>query len=162
MNEHIGKHDYIGVLNLLRDRYNMTGKDGETLVSCEELKNGDISYKVFKALAVKVLFRRSFTRLLIKNAILKNSNVDLGTYFLHPIKSIPDMQALDLEREDDIVSYIINYLDIAIQNYDAPKKFGCCSRYKECSDKKECINPNKIRAKQCFYRDNLEKGNIFY
>lgn len=133
MNEHIGKHDYIGVLSFLRDRYNMSGKDGETLVSCEELKNGDISYKVFKALAVKVLFRRSFTRLLIKNTILKNSNVDLGTYFLHPIKSTPDMQALDLEREDDIVSYIISFLDIAIQNHDTPKESGS-SRRKESSD----------------------------
>lgn len=40
--------------------------------------------------------------------------------------------------------------------------FGCCSRYKECSDAKKCIHPDKERAEHCQYRKNLESGKIFY
>lgn len=40
--------------------------------------------------------------------------------------------------------------------------FGCCSRYKECSDVKQCIHPDKERAEYCQYRKNLESGKIFY
>jgi hypothetical protein len=40
--------------------------------------------------------------------------------------------------------------------------FGCCSQYKECSDAKKCIHPDKERSKYCQYRKNLESGKIFY
>lgn len=40
--------------------------------------------------------------------------------------------------------------------------FGCCGRYKECSEAKKCIHPDKERAEYCQYRKNLESGKIFY
>lgn len=42
--------------------------------------------------------------------------------------------------------------------------FGCCHRYRQCSDAKRCLlqDIDSERAKQCTYRSKLEQGNIFY
>jgi hypothetical protein len=40
--------------------------------------------------------------------------------------------------------------------------FGCCSRYLECSNKKLCVHPDKINARGCMYKANLDRGRIFY
>lgn len=38
--------------------------------------------------------------------------------------------------------------------------FGCCSRYRECSDARRCLAPDIGHG--CMYRRNLEAGRIFY
>lgn len=40
--------------------------------------------------------------------------------------------------------------------------FSCCSRYVQCSDEKECIQPNKLLATGCAYGKHLKNGRIFY
>lgn len=40
--------------------------------------------------------------------------------------------------------------------------FGCCSKYKECSDERHCIHENPFYSLGCIYRSHLEEGNIFY
>lgn len=40
--------------------------------------------------------------------------------------------------------------------------FGCCSRYRECSNAKRCVIDDADYRKNCLYRANLEKGNVFY
>ena len=40
--------------------------------------------------------------------------------------------------------------------------FGCCSRYKECSDVKKCLHDNKLYARNCIYGTRLAEGRIFY
>ncbi|WMJ84494.1 hypothetical protein ACS3UN_06920 [Oscillospiraceae bacterium LTW-04] len=40
--------------------------------------------------------------------------------------------------------------------------FGCCHRYEECSDAKECTHPDRLRAMCCDYKKHLEEGRIFY
>ena len=42
------------------------------------------------------------------------------------------------------------------------ERFGCCSRYNECSDEKKCIHPDIKFAQGCIYKNNLENGRIFY
>lgn len=41
-------------------------------------------------------------------------------------------------------------------------KFGCCSRYKECSNVGKCIHNDVLYSSACEYRHNLEAGRIFY
>lgn len=41
-------------------------------------------------------------------------------------------------------------------------RFGCCSRFYECSDAKHCVHENKLYSKACRYRDSLDQGRIFY
>lgn len=40
--------------------------------------------------------------------------------------------------------------------------FGCCGKYKECSDVKQCVHPDKQVSLSCYYRRNLLQGKIFY
>lgn len=49
-------------------------------------------------------------------------------------------------------------------NYSTIFGFGCCHRYEQCSDMKECLikNSDPIFARGCQYRQNLEAGRIFY
>lgn len=49
-----------------------------------------------------------------------------------------------------------------IENYEPSEKFGCCHRYRECSNAKKCLHPNQFYARSCQYRKNLESGKIFY
>ncbi len=43
-----------------------------------------------------------------------------------------------------------------------PKSFDCCSRFKQCSDARRCIHPDKSIAINCGYRSILASGRIFY
>lgn len=66
---------------------------------------------------------------------------------------------------ESIAQQIIERIEaVFIQCYqeEPAESFGCCSRYNECSDKKECIHPDPKFAQGCMYKENLEKGRIFY
>lgn len=49
-----------------------------------------------------------------------------------------------------------------LELYSPSTVFGCCSKYKQCSDAGKCIHDYKLYAKGCQYRKNLESGLIFY
>lgn len=40
--------------------------------------------------------------------------------------------------------------------------FACCHLYRKCSDAKHCVISDEARSSMCAYRENLEKGIIFY
>ena len=40
--------------------------------------------------------------------------------------------------------------------------FGCCSRYRACSDARCCVISDRDYSSFCLYRKNLEAGRIFY
>lgn len=44
----------------------------------------------------------------------------------------------------------------------AAETFGCCSRYRNCSDTGVCLIPHLDYSKNCTYRKALEAGRIFY
>lgn len=39
---------------------------------------------------------------------------------------------------------------------------ACCNSYLQCSDQRACIKPHSLTSVSCYYRRNLEKGNVFY
>lgn len=43
-----------------------------------------------------------------------------------------------------------------------PDAFGCCSRFRSCSDEKRCLISHLEYSSHCSYRKNLENGKIFY
>ena len=65
---------------------------------------------------------------------------------------------------DEIValSFTLSEIAIDILSEIGGENFGCCSRYEACSDAKACIHPDKLFARACSYRRNLEQGKIFY
>lgn len=42
-----------------------------------------------------------------------------------------------------------------------PKEYDCCSRFEECSDAKQCTNPDHASALGCGYRKILASGRVF-
>lgn len=62
----------------------------------------------------------------------------------------------------DVESIEMKILRDIFQKYMPSYKFGCCSRFKECSEMKKCIHPDLFYAKGCQYRKNLDAGRIFY
>lgn len=70
-------------------------------------------------------------------------------------------RATEMELAEIIQKIMVKTDEFIINNYH-PEIFGCCSRYVECSDNRQCIHPDLLRAKGCQYRKNLEIGRIFY
>lgn len=62
----------------------------------------------------------------------------------------------------DVENFSMKILRDVFQKYMPSYSFGCCSRYKECSDAKKCIHPDLYYARGCHYRKNLKAGKIFY
>ena len=50
----------------------------------------------------------------------------------------------------------------AIRTSFTVSAFGCCSKYEQCSDARECLHSNPFYSLGCIYRTNLEAGRIFY
>jgi len=70
---------------------------------------------------------------------------------------------IDIENPEDIANYIEFLQALLETTIDAfPAEFGCCHRFEECSDIKQCIHPDSDRAIRCWYRKNLKSGKIFY
>lgn len=66
------------------------------------------------------------------------------------------------EIDRDLETYIKNIMSYSVKSFEPSDKFGCCSKYKECSDAKRCLHNNLFYSKACWYRKNLEAGKIFY
>lgn len=43
-----------------------------------------------------------------------------------------------------------------------PTDFSCCSRYRQCSDRRACTNPDRDMALRCGYRKALRDGRVFF
>lgn len=78
-------------------------------------------------------------------------------------KSEPGCILLDI-GPDGINAAHLHAVRIAAQiTLDAfPCDWGCCGRYLECSDAKQCVHPDKLASLSCYYRRNLLHGRVFY
>lgn len=67
------------------------------------------------------------------------------------------------ETSPSLPWYIKQHTVYCYQGYiSKARSFGCCHRFKECSDAKKCLHPNKLYATACMYRNHLDAGRIFY
>jgi len=78
------------------------------------------------------------------------------------IKSPKDYIQSYFSTYDEAESFLRKYIPQYVEDYPPTERFGCCHRYVECSNAKECLAPDKFHAKGCYYKNNLENGRIFY
>jgi hypothetical protein len=84
-------------------------------------------------------------------------------YYL--IKSEPTFIRIDL---DNFISLMDKHAEFShimqtiFNDLFTGESFSCCSRYAECSDEKRCTHPDLIYALNCYYKENLIAGKIFY
>ncbi len=63
----------------------------------------------------------------------------------------------------NLAEYIRRNAIYCIRGYvSKATRFGCCSKFVQCSDARKCLHENKLYSKACMYRDNLDQGRIFY
>lgn len=104
--------------------------------------------------------------------LLPNPNIRIAFPVFSFLKFSPDLP-YSLEKNpaeygsveinpNDLESPAMNLLKTIFINYTPQNKFGCCSRYKKCSDAKRCVHRDLFYAKGCQYKKNLDSGKIFY
>lgn len=80
------------------------------------------------------------------------SDLDVGC-----IRLIFDKNSLEL------VDFVKEHVLYTLARYvSKASRFGCCSRFMDCSDAKKCVHENKLYSKACMYRSHLDSGRIFY
>lgn len=86
-----------------------------------------------------------------ENAEIKNIKSDkLNTYINFNIWN------------DYVVKFMKDIIIYYVETFEPSDKFGCCSKYKECSEAKKCLHNDKFYSRACWYKKNLEAGKIFY
>lgn len=152
----------------LKENFSQKGKNAGALISADLIINEPEYPTIHSTNFVKSS--------LVMKFIPNKSNYEL----LVPIQQYSDLKEhfcmLDAKDKADkvyqhvvfdfhdtsIFSYIESNIRFCIDNYTSSNTFGCCSRYSECSLHQKCLHPNKLYAKGCLYRKNLETGKIFY
>ena len=82
-----------------------------------------------------------------KNAEVKNKRI--VEYLSRPS---------DLNRFEQLILDIYDYREREAKG----KLFDCCHRYLECSNQRDCTNPDKEISDCCTYRRRLKQGIIFF
>ena len=90
-------------------------------------------------------------------------NKDIATWSINSDKEFFRITPLDFlhiinEHKDDFGQLAAQ---ICIDAMCFPK-FGCCSKYQQCSDIGHCIHDDTLYSSACEYRKNLESGKNFY
>lgn len=82
------------------------------------------------------------------------------------MKSYPDSSIINFkEKSNDFYEVCRIIIKVFIENYEPnqqSEKFGCCSKYLQCSNARKCLHDDLNYARACLYRENLEAGKIFY
>ena len=65
---------------------------------------------------------------------------------------------------EEFIPLLRECVDYSVRNYNSKAtKFGCCSRFKECSAAGKCTHPNKLYSRACYYRIlHLDNGEVLY
>lgn len=147
--------------------YEICKKD-EKLKLDDKYKNGAFSYKILKNnILLKYNIMKKVSDFIevryINNSILENiknkfTNVQYKENDLYIRININDINQIDI-IENEIKEIFIN---LFLQYMNTEESFGCCSKYIECSDAKQCVH-NDVRLRfSCMYKKNLDLGKIFY
>ena len=89
-------------------------------------------------------------------------HIDLFTDFsVSRIKSEPDFIRVSFDTIDDIKRMKDAFIAI-IKALPVPIAFDVCSRYQQCSDALQCVDPDPQHALGCSYKRKLEKGIVFF
>lgn len=91
---------------------------------------------------------------------LKNRDL-FANYQISQIKSDPDFIRVHFSSIEDIKNMKEAFVSI-IKSFPMPIAFDVCSRYMQCSDALQCVNPDHKHALGCSYKRKLENGIVFF
>ncbi len=132
------------------------------VVNAQTNVDGSISVTVNNTLVLRAKSKKS-NQLFYLKPQAKNSFEALGITLLPNKNSnwicfsssvFDPLNGMKEQLRASLFSYIYNMLK--------SNKFGCCSKYLECSNEKMCLHADLAYSMGCTYRHNLEAGRIFY
>ena len=82
-------------------------------------------------------------------------------YNITQIKSCPDFIRVHFSSLEDIKNMKDAFIAIA-KGFYVPVAFDVCSRYLQCSDALQCVDPDPKHALGCSYKKKLENGIVFF
>ena len=112
------------------------------------------------ALIAKLDLRKSINLMINKDIINKIELI--GYSNLTPLKTPENYISVTINEVYDFYYTYNTLINYTLLSYRPSERFGCCGRYIDCSDNNKCTHPNKLYARACQYRENLENGLIFY
>lgn len=127
-------------------------------VNLSENKDGSISIKAKSYLVAKIVPKPQHFNLEFRTKYLPLFPMLSAKTFNKEFSRV----AFSTIEEICSLAYTLSEIAIDILSEVGGENFGCCSRYEACSDAKQCIHPDKLFARACSYRRNLEQGKIFY
>ncbi len=130
-------------------------------------KDGTISIKAKSILVakVKLTHRTRYFEVRTKNVDYFEKYISTNSIFSScAITNLGEWSRITVKSVDEVLAFasLISIVYMLVLSELGGESFGCCARYVECSDAKECTNPDKMMSFACAYKRNLEAGRIFY
>lgn len=116
-------------------RSDYTG-DNKAILFCRIKSGGNVKYISFYD-----KYKKAFENLGLKCSSIKS---DVGFVRVDLDDFIDNLNKLDK---------LLNKIFISSVSFET---FGCCSRYKKCSEERKCIHDDLLYSSACMYRKNLE------
>lgn len=112
------------------------------------------------ALVCKIKILKNGYRIILKKKLIEDLINESANIKIKHDQSIAEIDFQS--KNQDFYDIIKIALYDAVETYQPETRFGCCSRYQECSKMRKCLHPDLLYSKSCWYRQNLEKGIIYY
>lgn len=100
--------------------------------------------------------------LTIKNIVLTELKVPVNAELRKRKSDKKNTYIAFNELDEEAIQFIKSVAIYYVDHFEPSDKFGCCSKYKECSDANKCLHENLFYSRACWYRKNLEDNKIFY
>jgi len=105
---------------------------------------------------------QKYFSILVKISMLANVPSPEKAEVIMKESDAPNCRLNFLHGNSELLPYLHDMISYYVEHFEPSDKFGCCHRYKECSDERKCIHPDQFYSKACWYRKNLENGKVFY
>ena len=153
----------------IADKYNISkdfispfiNNDKSLSVWITELTTGKKTKLAFKV-SLKGKKGAKYVSFTARKSIIKNISLPENVSLKYIDSDIANVIVNFPTGENNYITFVHDILDYSVNTFEPSDKFGCCSKYIECSNAKKCLHENLFYAKACFYRKNLESGKIFY
>lgn len=124
-------------------------------------KNKTIGYSIYLDTSLMAKINTDLT-IISAHKRTMNKLIDTNNEKIKELSNPVGFLQYKCDENESGEAFLEHVLQIFVENFIPQERFGCCHRYVECSDARKCTAPDKYHARGCYYRENLEKGKIFY
>ena len=138
--------------------YELSNSEASKFLRVESNKDGSISIKAISAFAAKIKFGKKASYIEVKDAYI---GIFKDCEIMYPKNGLPRVMVSNI---NDVIVLMAPLSEVYMKALAelAGDPVGCCHRYVECSDARQCQHPDYLTSLACAYKKNLDEGRIFY